>query len=88
VVLEENGWLSQSLVNAVATTILQEMLGYTVVMHHTEDLMGTAERVAEATSHASLEYWPFGKAAKHAWRTRAGQASKQHTGSVAGSPQP
>jgi hypothetical protein len=38
VVLEENGWLSQSLVNSVATMLLQEMMGYTVVLHHTPDL--------------------------------------------------
>lgn len=34
VVLEDNGWRSQSMVNALATILLQEMLGYRVVFHH------------------------------------------------------
>ena len=34
VVLEDNGWRSQSMVNALATMLLQEMLGYRVVFLH------------------------------------------------------
>ena len=48
VVLEENGWLSQSLVNAVATLLLQEIMGYTVVLHHTPDLQVSS---SSARSH-------------------------------------
>jgi hypothetical protein len=38
--------------------------------------------VADATAHASLEYWPYGKASKHAWRTRAGQVVMSSVGYI------
>jgi len=57
VILEDNGWESQRLVNHLVSTVLQEALGYRVAYLRNIGVSESAQRVGLGTSHAVLEYW-------------------------------
>jgi len=57
-VLENNGWHSQALLNELLAVILQEGLGVGVVLNHQDSPSKAAERIGLKESHAVLEYWP------------------------------
>mmetsp|Transcript_42501 Transcript_42501/g.79629 ORF Transcript_42501/g.79629 Transcript_42501/m.79629 type:complete len:1440 (-) Transcript_42501:261-4580(-) len=57
VVLERNGWYSQDLVNSLAAVILQERMGYEVVLQEYGDMNAARSIIHNGQSHAVLEYW-------------------------------
>ena len=57
IVLEENGWDSQSLANARISVILQERMGYLVVLRRSLDYSGAYGRVQSGQSHLVMEFW-------------------------------
>eukprot|EP00976_Prorocentrum_cordatum_P058937 1174117-Prorocentrum_minimum.AAC.6 len=76
VIIEDNGWESQQLVNALATILLQEALGFRVVYLRDIGSRGSAERVGSMISHAVLEYWSLGKSRQYGVEVEEGRVKR------------
>ena len=50
--LEDNGWESQQIMNAIATMVLQEAMGFQVVLLQHSSARESAQRIGAMNSHA------------------------------------
>ena len=58
VTLESHGWDSQDIINGIAAVVLQERMGYEVlVRRERQDIAGSVARTQRGHSHAVLEFW-------------------------------